>query len=162
MTEPVENLKPKGKKAPMHLVPWDVVVLTKIAPQAIQRVAIREVLLPYGKEFLHGEVSPLVKLFLESTLRMMAPDFYVGEGKPPGEPWAEVARAFEYGALKYAPDNWRQIEFTEDTRREYWNAFVRHACEAEYGDGRDAESGCLHLAHCMCCLLILAYHEVCE
>lgn len=60
--------------------------------------------------------------------------------------------AFENGANKYGPYNWR------DKKIEYMNyigAALRHLEAAIDGEDNDPESGTLTLAHAMACLAIL-------
>lgn len=62
-------------------------------------------------------------------------------------PWKAmrtVVAALEYGARKYAPDNWRKIDEGE-TR--YKEAAMRHLAAVMEGESVDQESGLPHLAH---------------
>jgi hypothetical protein len=61
----------------------------------------------------------------------------------PVEPLEELARVYGYGATKYEDDNWRKGYAW------CWSfgAMMRHAWAFWRGEERDAESGCLHLAH---------------
>lgn len=70
-------------------------------------------------------------------------------------PWSalrEVVAVLDYGAQKYAPDNWRKVP---DARRRYHNAAMRHLVASFEGEVVDQESGLPHLAHAACCLLFL-------
>lgn len=70
-------------------------------------------------------------------------------------PWASVSaivEVLEYGAQKYAPDNWRKVE---NGRERYANAALRHIMAWLGGERCDPESGLPHLAHAGCCILFL-------
>lgn len=60
----------------------------------------------------------------------------------------EVARVREFGARKYSRDNWRKgFKVTRSLA-----AALRHIFQFLAGETNDAESGCMHLAHAVCCL----------
>jgi hypothetical protein len=62
-------------------------------------------------------------------------------------PWdtiAEEAEVYAYGAKKYAPNSWREVD---DALDEYTNAMFRHLRSYFKGEERDPESGLRHLAH---------------
>lgn len=63
-----------------------------------------------------------------------------------------VARVLEYGARKYAPDNWRKVS---DWKARYTAALMRHVCAWRAGEELDKESGLPHLAHAACCVAFL-------
>ncbi len=63
-----------------------------------------------------------------------------------------VAAVLTYGAMKYAPDNWRHVP---DARARYHAAARRHVSAWASGEHLDPESGLPHLAHAACCLLFL-------
>ena len=63
-----------------------------------------------------------------------------------------VVHVLEYGARKYAPNNWRNVPHA---RQRYFAATMRHLV-AWYGDENiDPESGLPHLAHAACSLLFI-------
>ena len=64
----------------------------------------------------------------------------------------EVVEVLEYGAHKYAPDNWRKVPNKE---ARYWDAAMRHIVEWKIGNSLDSETNKSHLAHAACCLLYL-------
>ena len=72
-------------------------------------------------------------------------------GKPPMElvdPYAiqQLARVLEFGANKYAPNQWRGgIEWTRVTA-----AVLRHTFAFLDGETFDQETGLHHMAHVMC------------
>lgn len=70
-------------------------------------------------------------------------------------PWdglEEVVKVLEFGAKKYARENWRKVEFAE-TR--YMAAAFRHMVAYQMNEEVDPETGLSHLAHATCCLLFL-------
>ena len=68
-----------------------------------------------------------------------------------------VIGVLEYGAQKYAPDNWRKVE---NARTRYYDAAMRHIHAWWGGDTIDQESGHHHLAHAICCLIFLLAVEI--
>ena len=78
-------------------------------------------------------------------------------GKPrwdllPPRALEDVAKVLEFGARKYAPDNWRKVE---GWRWRYLRAGIGHCYAHLRGERLDAESGLPHLAHTVCCLLFV-------
>jgi hypothetical protein len=70
-------------------------------------------------------------------------------------PWdglEEIVKVLEFGAKKYARENWRFVEFGE-TR--YMAAAFRHLIAYQNNEDVDPETGLSHLAHAGCCLLFL-------
>jgi hypothetical protein len=70
-------------------------------------------------------------------------------------PWDgmdEVVKVLEFGAKKYARDNWKKVE-NADTR--YLAAAFRHLIHHNNGEAADPETGISHLAHATCCMLFL-------
>jgi hypothetical protein len=75
-------------------------------------------------------------------------------------PWAavrSVVDVLEYGARKYAPDNWRKVP---DARRRYYDATMRHVDAWWAGELLDSESHLPHLAHAACCVIFLLAFEL--
>jgi hypothetical protein len=66
----------------------------------------------------------------------------------------EVAQVLTIGAKKYAPDNWKKVE-----AERYLAAALRHIAAYQSGETQDEETGISHLAHAMCCLHFLQWHE---
>lgn len=66
----------------------------------------------------------------------------------------KVVDVLEYGAKKYAPNNWKGIE-----RERYVNAAFRHMAALADGEKLDAESGLPHAAHAACCMLFVLYFD---
>ena len=74
-------------------------------------------------------------------------------------PWDEledVVKVLTFGAKKYAPDNWK---FVDDANNRYMDATMRHLVAHQQGEQRDAESGESHIAHAICCLLFMLWHD---
>ena len=74
-------------------------------------------------------------------------------------PWDgmdEVVKVLEFGAKKYARDNWKKVEHAE-TR--YLAAAFRHIIKYNEGEVADKETGLSHLAHATCCMLFLLAME---
>lgn len=55
-----------------------------------------------------------------------------------------AGRVLTYGAIKYAPDNWRLVD---DGIRRYRGALLRHLMAYLSGEALDDESGLPHLWH---------------
>lgn len=75
-------------------------------------------------------------------------------------PWSalkEVVKVLEFGAKKYAVDNWKQI----DPQR-YKDAAMRHLVTILEGEWLDEESQLPHAAHCICCLLFIIWFKLNE
>lgn len=149
-TSPTDQ-KPRGEKAPLSLLPWDVLAACRLAPPFLQNLHDAIGLLPINRPQLPAVPKERTTDYLSELLEPEAPGLGVDLG--------DVARVFEYGSTKYAPDNWRSFQWDEASDREYWSAFLRHLLAHSRGETADPESGLPHLAHCVCCLLIVAYHE---
>ena len=63
-----------------------------------------------------------------------------------------LAEVLTFGAEKYGPENWREVD---DAGRRYVDAAMRHVNAYRRGEELDEESGKPHLAHAMCCLAFL-------
>jgi len=80
-------------------------------------------------------------------------------GKPelaivPEEMLALAARAFSYGAKKYARNNYKKgMSWTR-----LLDASLRHIYAFSHGEDTDPESGESHIAHALASLGMLAYH----
>jgi hypothetical protein len=74
-------------------------------------------------------------------------------------PWREleeVARAFMHGNTKYHENDWQGVE---GKPAKYFDACMRHLTAWWGGEYIDPESGLHHLAHAICCLLILLWNK---
>lgn len=69
----------------------------------------------------------------------------------------EVGRALNYGAKKYAPENWRKFS---DGRKRYIAAALRHLFQALDGEYLDPESKLPHLAHAATSVLFALEKEL--
>lgn len=67
----------------------------------------------------------------------------------------QVVRVLEFGAKRYAPDNWKHVT----PKERYFSACLRHLQAWQSGEKKDSESGYNHLAHAICCLLFLLWHD---
>jgi hypothetical protein len=63
----------------------------------------------------------------------------------------EVAKVLQFGAKKYAPNNWR----AGFVYSRLFGALLRHLFAWWRGQDTDPETGLSHLAHAGCCLLFL-------
>jgi len=84
------------------------------------------------------------------------------KGKPrfsllPAKTLGAVIDVLEYGANKYSPDNWKNVQ---DARVRYYDAAHRHIQSWFDGESKDPESGLYHLAHAICCLLFALWFEI--
>lgn len=68
----------------------------------------------------------------------------------------EYIKVLEFGANKYAPDNWKHVP--QATTR-YYDAAMRHMDAWWQGEMDDPETGMCHLAHAMCCITFLMWLE---
>jgi len=64
----------------------------------------------------------------------------------------DVVKVLEFGAKKYAPDNWKYVDKAQER---YWDAAMRHIVAYKLDNKADSETGLSHLAHAICCLLFL-------
>ena len=74
-------------------------------------------------------------------------------------PWdvvGEVVDVLEFGARKYAVDNWKKIP---DAEARYMNAALRHVTAVIEGEKFDPESGLPHLAHAICSLMFARWFQ---
>lgn len=82
-------------------------------------------------------------------------------GKPradllPSAALLEVAKVLNFGATKYADNNWRK----GFSWSRLYGAAMRHILAHKDGENVDSESGLSHLSHAACCLLFLLEHEL--
>ena len=66
----------------------------------------------------------------------------------------QVIDVLEFGARKYAENNWRYVP---DASTRYYDAADRHIEAWWRGEKTDPETGLSHLAHATCCLLFLIW-----
>jgi hypothetical protein len=73
-------------------------------------------------------------------------------------PWdvlADVVAVLEHGARKYAPNNWKHVQ----PKERYADAALRHLTAWLRGERIDPESKLPHLAHAICSLMFLLWHD---
>ena len=56
----------------------------------------------------------------------------------------KVVEVYDFGAKKYAPETWKQLD---DGENRYRAALLRHLTAHQKGELRDPESGLLHMQH---------------
>jgi len=71
---------------------------------------------------------------------------------------SHVIDVLEFGAKKYGDHNWVHVTM-ERGRAAYYDAAMRHLEAWWQGESEDPESGLPHLAHAICCLMFLQWHE---
>lgn len=76
-------------------------------------------------------------------------------GLIPPEATKALAEVLTYGAKKYKPNNWQQVD--DPTR--YVDALYRHLEAWRAGEKHDKESGLLHLAHALTNIAFLIHFE---
>jgi hypothetical protein len=67
------------------------------------------------------------------------------------EPMIQV---LEFGAKKYAPDNWKK----QMDRKKLLESAMRHMAALMDGQENDPETGLSHIGHLMCNALFYSYH----
>lgn len=70
----------------------------------------------------------------------------------PWEGMEDIVKVLQYGAKKYARDNWKHVE---NNKTRYLAAAFRHLVQHNNGELADDETGLSHLAHAGCCILFL-------
>jgi len=71
----------------------------------------------------------------------------------------EVIDVLEFGAKKYAIDNWKYVP---DNKTRYYDAAMRHINDWHESGKIDQDSGKNHLAHAICCLMFLLWIDNAE
>ena len=71
----------------------------------------------------------------------------------------ELAKVLTFGAKKYAPNSWQNVE---DGLNRYRAALLRHTFAIQKGELLDSESGLPHAAHAMCCAAFIVELEKIE
>ena len=98
---------------------------------------------------------------VEATQKFLAQGVKYDEGKERWDllPWKEIKQVvvvLTYGARKYEANNWKTIK---DWRSRLSAATMRHFVAWSTGERLDPETKQHHLAHCICCLLFLMWHD---
>lgn len=80
----------------------------------------------------------------------------------PLSPLREVIKAFMHGAEIYSDWNWKVVVSETNGKQRYYNPALRHLTDYwdEDRDDYDKDSRLHHLAHGICCLLILLWKEL--
>lgn len=68
----------------------------------------------------------------------------------------ELAKVLTYGANKYKPNSWQNVEDGED---KHYASLLRHIFAWRNGESIDEESGLTHLGHAMANIMFLIYHD---
>lgn len=68
----------------------------------------------------------------------------------------ELAEILQFGANKYGPNNWQQLDNAPDR---YFSATMRHLLAYRSGESVDPETGRSHLAHLLCNVMFLRHFE---
>lgn len=66
----------------------------------------------------------------------------------------QVVEVLTYGSKKYSPNNWMYVE-----KERYYDALHRHLDAFNSGEKVDPESGKHHLAHALCCVMYMLWHD---
>lgn len=74
----------------------------------------------------------------------------------PFDALSEVVKVLDYGATKYAPDNWKHVV----PRSRYIDAAFRHMFQWQSGEDNDQETNISHLAHAATNLLFLIHFQL--
>jgi hypothetical protein len=73
----------------------------------------------------------------------------------PIEPIEALADIMTYGAQKYAPNNWQNVE-----QDRYYAALLRHVFAWRKGETYDSESGRHHLGHALTNLAFMLWQDI--
>ena len=68
----------------------------------------------------------------------------------------ELSKVLTFGAIKYAPNSWQEVE---NGLERYRAALLRHTFAIQRGELVDSESGLPHSAHAMCCAAFIVELE---
>ena len=77
----------------------------------------------------------------------------------PLEPIMEVIKVLEFGAKKYAKDNWKKFT-KQETDENCYDSMMRHIQAWRGGETHDVETGLPHMAHVMCNALFILWHAL--
>ncbi len=139
------DLKPRTGKAPLHLIPWSAVPVD-LVPSALVAAAWAARRWPDGDAFVDDTEDDLS---FESAIARAA-IATIGLD--------EIALAFEFGAVKYARDNWRCFTWNKAAEDSYFGAICRHLTAIDRGEDRAADSGVHHWGHVGAGALIWSWH----
>jgi deoxycytidylate deaminase len=115
-------------------------------------------LLPVSVTAMCGSLTSLSNLVVELRSRKrlggLAYDKLVdilAGGRSASVSTIAINKVLQYGAKKYKPNNWRNVD---DINR-YWDALMRHCVAIERGEDFDEESGLPHRDHALCNIAFL-------
>ncbi len=140
------DLKPRGVKAPLYLIPW-AVIPDRHVPVPLTQAAISSGFWPDGDAYVDelGGTDTAQGRFVFDLLDRLLESVDL----------EDVARVFEFGAKKYARDNWRAFSWDARAQDEYLGAIYRHLNDEE---DRAEDSGCCHWAHAAAGCMIILWH----
>jgi hypothetical protein len=139
MSQHPADLKPRGVKPALGLVPWSV--YPEYAPAAVRSAAESARYWPdrdYGQD---------PRPFLRALLLAI------------GASRTEIAAAFAWGAARYAPWNWQEFAWDRAAVTEYFGAICRHLLALEDVEEVADDSGVSHRGHAAAGVLIWLWHE---
>jgi len=67
----------------------------------------------------------------------------------------DIVKVMTFGAKKYGDNNWKQVK----PKQRFFAAALRHLTAYQSGEIIDKESGLPHLAHALCSILFLHWHD---
>lgn len=113
-----------------------------------------------GGYFIEDEqVKKVIEIVPEKTTGIKFDSGKPQYGLLPPDALLEVVKVLTYGAVKYAPDNWRKVD---NALKRYFDAAQRHQWEWKSGESTEwaageklDESGMNHLAHAIASLLFM-------
>jgi hypothetical protein len=109
---------------------------------------------PAGLYFRLGEIEPLPQDPPATTQGVKFDTEKPKWSLVPKGVMQQVVEVLTYGSKKYTPDNWMYVE-----KSRYYDALLRHVDAFHNGEKVDAESGKHHLAHALCCLMYMLWHD---
>jgi hypothetical protein len=142
------DLKPRGVKAPLYLLPWSTIP-EDFVPVPLRDAAARAGAWPDGDRVVPDRDVPARAAMPRALIRSL-----LGVSS-----LEDAARAFEYGAAKYARDNWRSFAWDDRARDEYFGAICRHLVARANGEIAAQDSGVSHYGHALAGAMIWAWHE---
>lgn len=163
ITDPGEDKHPNGDSEPPEPTYTGLPEKTPVLKATVGTVPpVPHLTAEEGKKLLLGE----------KPAKMTDPQYREAKGELPDRPehgkkydlgkprwtlipWGVmdgVLAVFEYGARKYAPDNWKRVS---NGHERYLNAALRHLIKYAEGGVTDTESGLHHLDHAIASLMMI-------
>ena len=147
-----EGMKFDGDKARWDLIPWSVIDSIKEHIDSLQHIKSNE----DAYELFFTGVSEC-RVNMDSSIDCALGILWLmcdndNSNTPGGDGWINVpwdqisklADVYTYGANKYAPNNWQNVE-----EERYFSAMMRHITSHIGGEACDKESGIEHLTHAL-------------